>query len=214
MRTVFVNPRRRRAKKHSRKRARSRRRNNPVLSKLRSANSRLRGKVRNMQMLANPRRRSRSRRRARGRSRRRNAGIAPFVSNPLILNPRASFINRRRRRSNPGMPSLNTAMSKALTYGGGAALGAAANVFALNKISNDYIRNGARVVAAIFAGPMLKGEMGAAAAGALMYPVMVELAALVGLPVEGTEADLDLLAADLEDVLSEEEASELYDSYA
>lgn len=167
-----------------------------------------------MQMIANPRRRHRRSRRRRhtSRRRRRNAGITPFVSNPLILNPRRSFMNRRRRNPGMSMPSLRTATQKVFTYGGGALLGAGANIFAFNKIENDWFRNGARLAGAVFLGPMLKGEMGAAAAGALLYPVAVELAALVGLPVE-TEADLDLLSADLDEVLTDDESEELFSTY-
>jgi len=144
---------------------------------------------------SNPRRRSR-------RAKRRNAGIAPFVSrNPLILqNPR-----RRRRSRNPSLNFKNL-FSKTLTYTGGAAIGAGANILALRRIENDWLRNGARLGTAIAAGYFLKGEMGAAAAGATLYPMFAELALMFNLTGDGAEAtgvDLNELAADLEDALNE-----------
>ena len=139
------------------------------------------------------------------RRRRRNAGIAPFVSsrksNPLILqNPR----RRRRRRSNPSM-NVKTFINKTLTYSGGAAVGAGLNILALRRIENDWLRNGARIVAAVASGMFLKGEMGAAAAGATLYPLFAEVALMTNLvpATQATEADLHELAADLEAALDD-----------
>jgi hypothetical protein len=159
-----------------------------------------------MQMQTPRRRRRRSTR----RRRRRNAGITPFVAgNPYILsNP-----PRRRRRRNPnGLArqfTVKRIMDNTLTYGGGAALGTAANLFALNAIEGDWIRNGARYAVAVFGGQMLGKDMGAAFAGATLYPLLTELAAMLNLPV-GTEADLDVLAADLEDIYGDEEQEDVW----
>lgn len=185
-RTVFVNPsafgRRRKRRKGKR---RSRRRNVSLAP------------------LPNPRRRRR-------RSRRRNAGIAPFVSNPIIMgNPR-----RRRRRSNPlaGL-NFNNLLQKTMTYGGGAAMSVAANALILNRVDNVWARNAARIAGAVIGGSMAKGELGAAFAGAMYYPVVQELAAhILGKgTVTGTEADMDVLAADLEDIMDELDSSDLQD---
>ena len=150
-----------------------------------------------MQM-TNPRRRRR--RKSTRKRRRRNAGITPFVSgnNPYILS------NPRRRRRNPGMPrlTLRTMSDKLFKYGGGSALGTAANVFVLNDIEQDWMRNGARVGVAVLGGMFLRGEMGAAMAGAAMYPVWVEVAAMLNLPV-GTDADLDVLSDDIDDAMDD-----------
>jgi hypothetical protein len=129
--------------------------------------------------------------------------VQPFVAgNPYILqNPR-----RRRRRRNPGMPRLTmrTITDKLTKYGGGSALGTAGNVFVLNGIENDWLRNGGRIATAVIGGAFLRGELGAAAAGALMYPMWVEVAAMLNLPV-GYEASLDDLAADLEEYVGDDE---------
>ncbi len=184
MRTVFVNPSRKRSRRKSRRKAR----------KSRPA--------------ARHYRRPAQRRSRRRRAVRRNAGIAPFVQrNPLILeNPR----RRRRSRRNPLSLSglnLNKFISKAVTYGSGSVIGAAVNILALRKIENDYMRNGARVLAAVMAGAFMPGDMGAAAAGATLYPLFAELALAFKL-VEGpmaTSADLSDLAADLQDLVDETE---------
>jgi predicted membrane metal-binding protein len=142
--------------------------------------------------------------------RRRNAGITPFIQrNPLILeNPR-----RRRRRNAGGMSAafnLKNIGAKLLAFGGGSAVGTAANIFALNKLSNVWLRNGARLAAAVLAPNIVKGDMGAAISGALLYPMWQEVAlqflapaAAGGADAAATEADLDALQADLEDVLDE-----------
>lgn len=170
---------------------------------------------------SNPRKRRRRRakavrRAAPRRRRRRNAGITPFVSsarrhNPLILeNPR-----RRRRRRNPGFAgmNLNKMVSSGINYLGGAGIGAAANIFGLRRIENDWARNGARLGVAIIGAPFL-GDLGGPMAGATLYPLFAELALMLKLvqPAEATEADLTELAADLEDVLDEleDEDEELF----
>ncbi len=190
-RTVFVNPTRRR-------RRRSKAKANPRRRRRRNAM---------MPALPNPRRRRHR------RSRRRNAGIAPFVSNPLIMsNPR----RRRRRHSNPLVNAftVKNVLTKGVTYAGGAAIAVTTNVVALNRINNFWYRNAARLGSAIAGGALLKGELGAATAGAMLYPLMQEMAAKVlgtGAGVSATEADMDVLAADLEDVMDELDESDLSD---
>lgn len=183
-RTVFVNP-----SAFGRKRRR------------RSAKRRRR----NVQLAPNPRRRSR-------RRRRRNAGITPFVSNPMIMaNPR-----RRRRRRNP-LASLNFSniLGKSISYGGGAAIAVAANTLVINRVDNVWARNAARVLGAVLGGAILGGELGAATAGGMFYPVIQELSAHLlgtgGAAASGTEADMDVLAADLEDIMDELDSSDLQD---
>lgn len=143
--------------------------------------------------------------------RRRNAGIAPFVnSNPLIMdNPRR---RRRRRSRNPDF-SPKSMLSNVLLYGGGSAMGAALNILGLRRIENDWLRNGARIAAAIAGGVLIKGSMGAAMAGATLYPTFAELALMTNLisggsNIQDTDADLNELAADLQDVLDEIEDDE------
>lgn len=159
---------------------------------------------RNVSIAANPRRRYRR------RARRRNAGITPFVSNPMIMaNP------RRRRRRNP-LSSLNFSniLGKSLSYGGGAAIAVAANALVINRVENVWARNAARVLGAVLGGAMLGGELGAATAGGMFYPLMQELSAqLLGQTAgaSGTEADMDVLAADLEDIMDELDSSDLQD---
>lgn len=177
MKTVFVNPSKPRKRKARKRKVK---RKAPAMARKRTT------------------RRAAPKRRRRRRTR-RNAGITPFVasnrSNPLILqNPR----RRRRRRRNPTM-NLKTFIDKTLTYSGGAAVGAGLNILALRRIENDWVRNGARIAAAVASGMFLKGEMGAAAAGATLYPLFAEVALMTNLVpgAEPTEADLHELAADL-----------------
>jgi len=171
MRTVFVNPSRRRSRR-SRKVSRR----------------------------AAPRKRRASRRR-------RNAGIAPFVSrsNPMILsNPR-----RRRRNRNPSMPSMKQALMTTLHYGAGSGIGAALNIFVLRHIENDWLRHGVRVLGALGGGMFLPDKMGGAMAGATLYPSLAELAIYAGIGgVPSTEADLNELAADLQDALDDDDDSD------
>jgi hypothetical protein len=145
---------------------------------------------------------------------RRNAGITPFVQpNPLILdNPR-----RRRRRGGIRNPNFSpkSMIQNTLMYGGGAAMGAGLNILALRRIENDWLRNGARIAAAILGGVFIKGTMGAAMAGATLYPTFAELALMTKLitpaaATHDTDADLQDLAADLQDVLDEISDDELY----
>jgi len=187
-RTVFVNPTFHRRKR--RKTGRRRKRRNAMLP-----------------TASNPRRHRRR------RSRRRNAGIAPFVSNPLIMsNPRH---RRRRRHSNPlNMFTLKNVVRKGVTYGGGAAIAVGANALAINRIDNFWYRNLTRFGGAIAAGAFMKGDLGAATSGAMLFPLMQEMAAKflgLGSSVSGTEADMDMLAADLEDVMDELDDSDLSD---
>lgn len=143
---------------------------------------------------AAPRRRRRTYRR-----RRRNAGIAPFVSqqNPLILsNPR----RRRARRRNPKL-NLKHIMQNLLTYVGGGALGYGVNQFGLSQIPNDWLRRGAQAGTAVVGAYFMRGELGAAFAGATMYPLIADLAMFTGLVAVPTSAELDELSADLEAAL-------------
>jgi len=163
---------------------------------------------------SNPKRRRRSYRR-----RRHNAGIVPFIqknprrrsrrySNPLILeNPR-----RRRRRNAGGLTgalNFKNVGAKLLAFGGGSAIGTAANIFAINKLDNPWLRNGVRLAVAVIAPNVIKGDMGAAISGSILYPLWQEVAmrflapAAAGGADAATEADLDALQADLEDVLDE-----------
>jgi predicted membrane metal-binding protein len=172
--------------------------------------------VRRRKRKSNPKRR---RRRSYHR-RRRNAGIVPFIQrnprrrrhhyrrNPLILeNPR-----RRRRRNAGGLGgafNLKNVGAKLLAFGGGSAVGTAANIFAINKLDNVWLRNGVRLAAAVLAPNIIKGDMGIAIAGSVLYPLWQEVAmrflapAAAGGADTATEADLDALQADLEDVLDE-----------
>lgn len=176
-------------------------------------------------------RRSYGRRRSHKRSRkpafrgsivlRRNAGITPFVQNPLILsNPRR---RRRVRRSNPlAIPSLKSALDTLMAGGGGASVALAVNMMGTSRIDNPWLRRGAQAGAAVIGGGLLAGKsqnLGAAFTGAMMMPLMQDLAAdLLGIGVAAgvtaKEADLDALAADLEDVLddmSDEDSFDLSD---
>lgn len=176
MRTVFVNPSKRRGKRKSHKRRAARR--NP----------------RRTTALAAPRR---------TRRRRRNAGITPFVSsaNPqLMANPRRRMA--RRRHSNPLASPKKVLMNAALNIGG-SAVGAGLNYFGISKITNVYARNGTRLAASI-ASAFVPGQMGGAMAGAFLMPAWVEFFEHIKAPVATpTSADLDALAADLEDLMAD-----------
>jgi len=206
MRTVLVNPTRRRKRRTSRKKTTKRRKKRNVALTRRS------------RTMKNPRRRRRrvtrrrrrrnysaavSNPRRRRRRRRRNAGIRPFVkkSNPLILqNP------RRRRRRNPKM-NIQKVANQLLIYTGGSAIAVGANILAINKIGNMWARNGVRVACAVFAPMFIKGDLGAAFSGAMLYPVIEEMASELNIAPE--DADLEMLAADLEQALNEVD----YDEY-
>ena len=184
MRTVFVNPGKPRRRKASKRRAKRR---NVVARAVA------------------PKRRRR-------RAKRRNAGIAPFVSarrNPLILsNPRRRSSKRRR---NPGLPNLKQAATKVLQYSGGSAMGAALNIFLFRNIENPFLRHGARILAALGGGMFLSSEMGGAMAGATLYPSFAELALALGVGGDiSTEADLNELAADLEQALQDADEEMMY----
>lgn len=167
---------------------------------------------------ANPRRRRRRRNYARPaaanprrrryhRRRRRNAGIAPFVQqNPLILsNPR-----RRRRRRNPSL-NLKNLFENTLVYMGGGVLGYGLNQFGLSQISNDWVRRGAQVVAAVGGAFFLRGQLGASFAGATMYPLIADLAMYTGLVGTPTQHDIEQLSADLSAALEADlQGDELY----
>ncbi len=195
MRTIFVNP----SPSMMNPRRRRRRRHNITLSNPRKRKKRARSQIyRSYKAPAKIY--------VRKNRPRRNAGIAPFVSgNPLIMdNPRR---RRRKGRRNPNF-SLKSMGENVLLYGGGSAMGAALNILGLRRIENDWLRNGARIAAAILGGVLIKGSMGAAMAGATLYPTFAELALMTnlvsgGTPVQGTDADLNELAADLQDVLDE-----------
>lgn len=183
MRTVFVNPRRRKKRKNGRKR------------KYKAY----------CKPVSNPRRRTRR------RTRRRNAGITSFVGhqNPLILQnpPRI----RRRRRNNPKL-NLKSMVNSLMLHGGGSLVGTAANIFALRNIENTWIRNGVRVGISTFLPVFFKGEFGAATAGALLYPMWGDIALELGLVpgISPNEADLSELAADLESALDDVDYNDQY----
>lgn len=175
-------------------------------------------------MMVNPRRKRRKARKAkmanpkRGRRRRTtrvskgypitvraNAGIAPFVQNPMIVPNRS---RRRARKRNPGLAGLTQpkiVIKKVLTYGGGSAVGAGLNIFALRRVENDYMRNGLRVLAAVLGSAFLPGEFGAAMAGSTLYPFFAELALMSKLiSAPATEVDLSEISADLEDLMDDD----------
>lgn len=169
-------------------------------------------------VMSNPRRKRRKQRRARRasrpatrraaprRRRRRNAGIAPFVSqrNPLILeNPRRRRRSMRRRK-NPDF-NFKHILNRTLTHLGGGAVGAGLNILLFRRIENDWFRNGARILTAAIGSAMMPGEFSASAAGGTLYPMYAELALMTKLiaPTTSTQADLDNLSADLEDVLED-----------
>jgi hypothetical protein len=124
---------------------------------------------------------------------------------------------------------MKNILDKGLSYGGGSALGAGINIIGLSKIENKWFRNGARLAAAIGGGILLKGDLGAAAAGATLYPMWQEIAVMLslvsgpkpflpypdtsGTGAKATHASLDALSADLQDVLDEAAANEIYDQY-
>jgi hypothetical protein len=221
MKTIFVNPRRRKSRKKK-----SASKKNPRKIARRTVRKNVhRTKRKASKMVINPRRRK-SR-----KARRRN--IAPFVrslNNPLILRNPGS-IRRRRRRNPDGMKlDMKSILDKSLSYGGGSALGVGVNIIALNKIEDKWMRNGARLVVGVLGGGFLKGDLGAAAAGALLAPMWQEIAIALaitdkealeikdGTVLEPTTpppltASLDMLSADLQDVLDEAAANEVYDMY-
>lgn len=150
---------------------------------------------------------------------RRNAGISPFVQNPLILsNPR----KRRSRRRNPiSMPSIRGAIDTIMVGGGSAGLALGVNTMAMTRISNPWLRRAAQAGAAVAGGHLLASKspkLAQSFVGAMFYPLAQDIAAdLLGIGVAaGTatvkEADLEALAADLEDVLDEmDDGDELSD---
>jgi hypothetical protein len=105
--------------------------------------------------------------------------------------------------------NLRNVGAKLLAFGGGSAIGTAANIFAINKLDNVWLRNGVRLAVAVIAPNVIKGDMGAAISGSILYPLWQEVAmrflapAAAGGADAATEADLDALQADLEDVLDE-----------
>jgi hypothetical protein len=167
MKTLFVNPTKRRAKKT--RKAPKRRNYSAAYS--------------------NPR-----------RKRRRNAGITPFVasSNPLLIpNPRK---RAKKRHRNP-LSSPKRMVEETFLNLGGAAVGVAANYFAINRIENVWARNGTRAAAAIASGMFIPGKLGSAASGAMLYPAILELVDHFA-PKGWGEKEADLLEADLEDLLA------------
>lgn len=202
MRTLFINPGNPRHK--PRRRTKTKRRNIQI-----KPNAYEKGLAQGIKLAnKNPKRKKRSR---------RNAGVTAFVKqpNPLILNnpPRR---RRRRRNARPAL-TLRSFATDMLSYGGGSAIGASLNIFGLNKIEDMWFRNGARLGLAFLSGALLRGELGAAAAGSTLYPVWQEIALQLLAPTEGDlEADLDTLAADLEDILENVDNDDEYedvDSY-
>lgn len=152
-----------------------------------------------------------------GGLRRVNAGITPFVgqANPLA-NPRRK--RRRHKRRNPmtGVFDLKKFVKNTAAYGGGAAVGTAANLFGLRRIENDYFRNGVRVVLATVGGTivsnMVNGEAGGAMAGSTLYPMFAEMAMKLGLvEAPATEVDLEEMGIDLQDIMDgDDDGGELF----
>jgi len=141
---------------------------------------------------------------------RRNAGITPFISNPLIMdNPR----RRRRARRNPSMRGL---FSEIMMLMGGALGGAGLNRIGISHISNFYARNGARVGAAgLLAYLGGRSPLTAAAAGATLAPMLADIEMHMASttatknPRELAEELSALLEADLsDDDLSDDEMSD------
>jgi hypothetical protein len=110
--------------------------------------------------------------------------------------------------------TLKNMVNKGLTFGGGALIAVGANTLAINHIDNFWARNGARFGGGVLAAAFLKGDLGAATAGALFYPMFQEFASKLLSPAKaatGTEADMDVLAADLEDVMDNLDREDLSD---
>jgi hypothetical protein len=103
--------------------------------------------------------------------------------------------------------NLQRAANRILIYAGGSAIAVGANILAISRIENKWARNGVRVAAAVFAPMFVKGDMGASFAGAMLYPVVEEMAAELNILPQ--EADLEMLTADLEQALNEVD----YDEY-
>ena len=132
------------------------------------------------------------------------------MSNPLILsNPRKR--SRARRRNPMGLPSVSSMLDSTLSHFGGAALALTVTTVGTSKITNVWARRGAQFAGAVVGGSLVgnqSAKMGGAFAGAMMYPLLQDLAADllgigVGAGVSAKEADLDALAADLEDVMDD-----------
>jgi len=151
---------------------------------------------------------------------RRNAGLSPFLQqNPLILsNPK----RRRRARKNPiGIPSMKSVLDTLMSAGGGAGLALVVNTVGTSKIQNAWYRRAAQFAAAVIGGQLVSSSassaMGSAFTGAMMYPLAQDVAAdLLAFGVgagaaTAKEADLDALAADLEDVLDDMDGEGSYD---
>jgi hypothetical protein len=122
----------------------------------------------------------------------------------ILSNPR-----RRSRRRNPSMPSLKQAAMTTLSYGAGSGIGAALNIFVIRHIKNDWLRHGVRILGALGGGMLLSDKMGGAMAGATLYPSLAELAIYAGIGGDtSTEADLNELAADLQDALGNDDGED------
>jgi hypothetical protein len=126
----------------------------------------------------------------------------------ILSNPRRSS---RRRRRNPGMPSLKQAAMTTLHYGAGSGIGAALNIFVIRHIKNDWLRHGVRILGALGGGMFLPDKMGGAMAGATLYPSLAELAIYAGIGGDTTtQADLNELAADLQDAMDDDDSDTMY----
>jgi hypothetical protein len=125
----------------------------------------------------------------------------------ILSNPRRSS----RRRRNPSMPSLKQAAMTTLHYGAGSGIGAALNIFVIRHIKNDWLRHGVRILGALGGGMFLPDKMGGAMAGATLYPSLAELAIYAGVVQSADlQADLNELAADLEDALDDDDSDTMY----
>jgi hypothetical protein len=80
----------------------------------------------------------------------------------------------------------------------------------LRRIENVWLRNGARVVLAAAAGALFQNTFGGATGGAMLYPLMTEIAIqtnMLGEPT-ATEADIEEISADIEDLLDDDDSDD------
>lgn len=125
--------------------------------------------------------------------------------NPYILDNPSGHRRRRRNPANPGFLKLGGAVRRTALAAAGAVGGAALNRLGASHVSNFYLRNGARVLAAaVLASLDTKHQVAAiAAAGAVLAPIVPEIEMQLGAtaatknPQELAAELADLLEADL-----------------
>lgn len=102
-----------------------------------------------------------------------------FVNPSSSRGRRRNPSRRRFRRRNPHMPKLNTVVKDTALILAGAAGGAGLNRVGLSLVTNFYVRNGLRVgtaaVLAAVGASMDNNAMAAAAAGAVLAPLVPEV---------------------------------------